>query len=307
MNYLDSNNTNEAFIDLTTRDISLIDGKLVDADSHLTTEIARLISASNGYAICHNMKGILAKNGMDIHNESDAEIGRLFYEDIFRKANALFDVTDYSVVKSARYSHIAKMDADGFNPNVNFSPNTDHTESREFVTTKCIHFDAATPFIANLYGPNENISDGYPIVCDTKRFCENKGIDPRSLIENIPNNYNVAVRAEYYEEILNDYSFGIKLDFTDDLVMVALFNEVVGGVAHAATPPGKTDASKTAKRPIRHIEYQFADAGSLKLWYDFYGLDLDKATDQDDEIVKMVLDYHGSNQKPYDNFVDLTQ
>lgn len=307
MNYLDTSKKNKAFIDLGTRNISLVDGKLADADPSFPAEIARLIGAADGYAICYNMKGVLANNGMNIHNEADAEIGRLFYEDIFRKANDLINVSDHSALKSAKYSHIAKMDADGFNPNVNFSPNSDHTETREFVTTKCIHFDAATPFVANLYGPNENISGGYPIVCDTKKFCADKGIDPKSLIENIPNNYNVAVRAEYYEEILSDYSFGIKLDFTDDLVMVALLNEVIGGVAHAATPPGKTNAEKAAKRPIRHIEYQFADAASLKLWYDFYGLDLEKATDQDDKIVKMVLDYHGNSQKPYDNFVDLTQ
>ena len=177
------------------------------------------------------------------------------------------------------YDRVAKMDVDGYNPNKSFTPNGDHTESREFVTTKCVHFDAATPFIANIYGPNQNIKGGLPMICDTRAFCADKGLDARALIENIPNNYNVAVKQEYCEEILRRHSFALDVDLEHDVVAIVLFNEVIGGVAHAATPPERVDASLPARRPIRHVEFQVATTEDLKAWYDFYGLGLTKAVD----------------------------
>ncbi|MEP5762416.1 MAG: hypothetical protein ABJ327_24495 [Litoreibacter sp.] len=295
----------DSFIDLGKYNFHFNDGKLEISDAGFAKKIAALIETENGFVVCYNMSDVLARNGMDVHNPEHADIGRVFFEDIFRQANTYIDVMQHNVVKDAEYSDIVWMDADGFNKNSNFTPNSEHTEEREFVTTKCIHFDAATPFIANLYGPNQNIQGGVPIICDTRQFCVDRKIDPAILIENIPNNYNVAIRDEFYNEILDDYSFGVKLDYDNDIVMIALFNEVVGGLAHAATPPRKVERDKPSKRPIRHIEYQFSDSASLKKWYDFYGLNLKKATDHDSEVVSMVLDYHETNSKPYANFVDL--
>lgn len=271
MKRLDMLRVRRAFIDISAYPTRWSDGMLSAVDNRLVERIAGLVNHEYGFAVCYGSFKVLRQHGLDVHDNTLVEAVRQYLEWLFRQASALFD-TARPDMPEIEYDRIAKMDADGYNPNQRFTPNGDHTEAREFVTTKCVHFDAATPFIANVYGPYENISGGLPVICDTRAFCADEGIAPKTLIENIPNNYNVAVKEQYAERILDDYSVALKFDFHNDVVMTVLFNEVNGGVAHAATAPSLTDPGKPGLRPIRHIEYQFADSKNLARWYDFYGL-----------------------------------
>jgi hypothetical protein len=268
----------ESLIDVSRYPVELEPIDAIAPAAALIDAVVDAVERRHGFAVLHGGQAVLAARGASVHDAAGAEAIRRYYEAIFRAAAARFDLARHSPVRVA-YDRIAKMDVDGYNKNTSFSPNADHTERREFVTTKCVHFDAATPFIANLYGPNHNIRGGKPMICDTRAFCADKGLDARALIENIPNNYNVAVKAEYCAEILARYSFALDVDLDDDVVGIVLFNEVIGGLAHAATQPERADASQPARRPIRHIEFQVATTEDLKAWYDFYGLGLDKAVD----------------------------
>ncbi len=71
----------------------------------------------------------------------------------------------------------------------------------------------------------------------------------------------------------------------------------IGDVAHTGTPTTKKDNDKPALRPIRHIEYQMATVDNLKKWYDYYGLDLEVCTDQNTDVLGLVLDYLKPNHK----------
>ncbi|MGZ5970064.1 MAG: hypothetical protein ACXWP4_20470, partial [Polyangiales bacterium] len=283
MKKFDPSRIKDSLIDVSTFPTELREGDFAAPSSALVDAVMEAVEKKNGFAVVYGANKVLAAHGLDIRTDAGADMARRFLEETFRAAAPRFDLSRYSPAQVA-YDRVAKMDVDGYNKNKHFTPNSDHTESREFVTTKCIHFDAATPFIANLYGPNQNISGGLPMICDTRKFCQDKGIDPKSLIENIPNNYNVAVKQEFYEELLTGYSFALKLDLENDVVMIVLHNEVIGGLAHAATQPLATDAGRGSRRPIRHVEYQVASADELKRWYDYYGLSLSKATDHQGHV-----------------------
>ncbi|RKG85411.1 hypothetical protein D7W82_19620 [Corallococcus sp. CA049B] len=302
MKRLDPSRLKDSFINVSTFPADLGEGRSAAPAGALLDAVVEAVEKKNGFAVVFGVNKLLADRGLDLHTESGAALARDYLEGIFRAIAPRFDLARYSPTPIA-YDRVAKMDVDGFNKNRNFTPNSDHTESREFVTTKCVHFDSATPFIANLYGPNQNISGGMPMICDTRRFCQDKGLDPRSLIENIPNNYNVAVKAEFSEEILRDYSFALKLDLENDIVMIVLHNEVVGGLAHAATQPSLTDASKAAKRPIRHVEFQVAGTDDLRRWYDYYGLSLEKATNHKDDA--NITRFVSGELNPYPNIIEV--
>jgi hypothetical protein len=282
MNHANASRFHESLIDVSKFPADLEQVDSATPDAALVDAVVHAVERKHGFAVLHGANQLLAARGQDVHAEAGAEAARRYYEAVFRTAVARLDLSRYSPVKVA-YDRIAKMDVDGYNKNKSFTPNSDHTESREFVTTKCVHFDAATPFIANIYGPNQHIKGGLPMICDTRAFCKDKGIDSRALIENIPNNYNVAVKQEYCEEILRRYSFALDVDLDSDVVAIVLFNEVIGGVAHAATPPERADATRPARRPIRHVEFQVATTEDLKAWYDFYGLGLTRAVDNQAE------------------------
>lgn len=278
MNHANISRVHESLIDVSKFSVDLEKVDSATPDAALVDAVVHAVERRNGFAVLHGANALLGARGQSVHSEAGAETARRYYETVFRAAAARFELSRASPVKVA-YDRIAKMDVDGYNKNKNFTPNSDHTESREFVTTKCVHFDAATPFIANIYGPNQNIKGGLPMICDTRAFCKDKGIDGKALIENIPNNYNVAVKQEYCEEILHHYSFALDVDLDHDVIAIIIFNEVIGGVAHAATQPERADLTRPARRPIRHIEFQVATTEDLKAWYDFYGLGLDKAVD----------------------------
>ncbi|MEN3308474.1 MAG: hypothetical protein V7603_4676 [Micromonosporaceae bacterium] len=266
-----------SMVDVSDHDAELVDGELRAVGDALTARLVDLVADGAGLAVCHGAGALLARHGMDVHREGDAAVARDYLESIFRDFAATVDVSKHSPVVMG-YDRVAKMDVDGFNKNLHFTPNSDHTTSREFLTTKCVHFDAATPFIGNVYGPNTNIAGGLPIVCNTREYCSTNGVDPADLVELMPHSYNVAVKERYSEAILADYSVAVDVDLQNDLVMVVLNNEVTGGLAHAGSMPHLADPRQPGKRPIRHIEFQFAEGADLAKWYRHYRLSVPEVT-----------------------------
>jgi len=267
----------ESMVDVSGYDAELVDGRLRMVGGELPARLVDLVADGAGLAVCHGTGALLARHGMDVHREEDAGVGRDYLEAVFRAFAAEADVALRSPVPIG-YDRVASMDVDGFNKNVHFTPNSEHTASREFLTTKCVHFDAATPFIGNIYGPNTNIGGGLPIVCDTRDYCTAHGLDPADLVELMPHSYNVAVKERYADEILAGWSVALDVDLPRDLVMVVLDNEVSGGLAHAGSMPRLVDAAAPARRPIRHLEFQFPDSAELEKWYRHYRLETPQVT-----------------------------
>lgn len=266
-----------SMVDVSGYDAELADGRFRTVGDDLTARLIELVADGDGLAVCYGASKLLAQHGMDVHREEDAAAARDYLEAIFRAFAATVDVAKHSPVVMG-YDQVASMDVDGFNKNTSFTPNSEHTASREFLTTKCVHFDAATTFIGNIYGPNTNITGGMPIVCDTREFCSRNGVDPADLLELMPHSYNVAVKEQYTDAILADHSVALDVDLQNDLVMVVLNNEVAGGLAHAGTMPRLADPQQSGKRPIRHVELQFADGSNLERWYTHYRLDMPEVT-----------------------------
>lgn len=263
----------QALVDISGYPAELADGRFASVSSDLTARLIDLVAGGAGLAVCYGADALLARHGMDIHREPDAATARDYLESIFRAFAAEVDVAKHSPVAMG-YDRVATMDVDGYNKNTHFTPNADHTESREFLTTKCVHFDAATPFIGNIYGPYTNITGGLPIICDTREFCASNGIAPADLLELMPHSYNVAVKQEYADRILTDYSVAVNVNLLDDMILVVLNNEVAGGLAHAGSMPELADPAKPGKRPLRHLEFQFPDSEFLNTWYRHYHLDI---------------------------------
>ncbi|WP_103535580.1 hypothetical protein [Streptomyces sp. SM11] len=262
-----------AIIDVSTHPTELTDGRLHAVGDELVLELVRLVAEGEGVAVCHGVAKTLAHHGLDVRKEQDAAIARDYLESLFRGFGEHVDVSRFSPV-TMDYDRIAGMDVDGYNKNTHFTPNGDHTTEREFLTTKCVHFDAATPFIGNIYGPNTNITDGTPMVCDTRAYCQDTGVSPADLLELMPHSYNVAVKEEHAEPVLAGYASAVDADLSADLVMVVLLNEVEGGLAHAGSEPRPADPTRPSRRPIRHLEYQFAEDVELSKWYRHYRLEI---------------------------------
>jgi hypothetical protein len=251
----------------------------------LLARVADRMGADAGYCVCYGTNKVLAKHGLDL--QRDAETAYQLLESIFKGALARIDLQQFNVTPWAMT--FAKMDVDGYNKNGGFSFDN-KVPTREFMTSKCLHFDAATPFVGNIYGPNHNIVGGHPLICDVKRFCRDKGIAAGEMVENIPNNYNVVVKAEYYEELIRDYAFALKLNLDTDIVLIMLLNEVEFGVAHGATDPRKRVPDAEAKRPIRHFEFQYDKEEHYTAWYQHYHLQSLDAKDYHGE--NLSLDYY---------------
>lgn len=263
----------QAMVDVSGYDVELVDGAFAGVGGDLTARLVELVADGEGLAVCHGADALLSAHGLDIHREADAAVARDYLEAIFRAFVAAIDLAKHTPVAMG-YDQVASMDVDGFNKNTSFTPNSDHTVSREFLTTKCVHFDAATTFIGNVYGPNTNITGGKPIVCDTREFCRLNDVDPADLVELMPHSYNVAVKQEYTDRILAEHSVAVDVDLLGDMVMVVLDNEVSGGLAHAGSTPRLADPAKPGRRPLRHIELQFEDGENLNTWYRHYRLDM---------------------------------
>ncbi|MFP1623729.1 hypothetical protein ACLB9X_00610 [Streptomyces sp. 5K101] len=260
-------------IDVSAYETELVDGRLQAVGDELVSELVRLAAEGDGVAVCRGVAKTLQRHGLDVHEEQDAAVARDYLESLFRAFGERVDVAAYTPV-AIDYDRIACMDVDGYNKNTRFTPNGDHTTEREFLTTKCVHFDSVTPFVGNIYGPNTNITGGIPVVCDTRAYCRDKGVAPADLIELMPHSFNVAVKEEHAEPALAGYAAAVDADLSNDLVMVVLLNEVDGGLAHAGSEPRPTDPSRPSRRPIRHLEFQFAEDIELTKWFRHYRLEV---------------------------------
>jgi hypothetical protein len=293
MNRIDIEQVKSSLIDISPYDLTL--GGIETAQhGELPKRIAKAILG--GYCVVHGTAKVLARHGLDLR--ADRVRGYELLESLFRSALAQIDLRPYSV--TPREMKLNRMDVDGFNLNQSFS-HDGQIASRAFMTAKCIHYDAATPFIANLYGPNTNVRDGLPLICDPRAYCRDRGIPPGSLVDNLPNNYNIAVKAEHYEALLYDYSFAYDLDLENDIVGVMLLNEIEYGVAHGATDPRPRVEGKPVERPIRHIEMQYGEEAHYDEWYAHYNLKLEPAADYAGE--NLSLPYHGPLQRPFENII----
>ena len=284
-----------ASVDLAAYPV-VLDGAEAEQPAELTRRVAELLTEGPGFAIAHNARGALEKHGLRIAESGDVALALL--ESVFRRAMSHVEFDRYAVVHEPM--ELAHMDVDGYNLNGDFS-HDGKVGSRAFMTSKCIHFDAATPFVANTYGLNENIGGGHPLICDVRSYCRDRGIAPADVVEAIPNNYNVAIREEHYDALLDDYSAALDVDIDDDMIVVMLLNEVEHGVAHGATTPYKRDPDKPARRPLRHFEYQFGDEDHYVAWYGHYDVPMVEAHDYAGENLE--LDYHKPAAKPYDRLV----
>jgi hypothetical protein len=287
----------QAAVDVAEYPAGLADGQFRAVSDDLTGRLISLVADGSGLAVCYGTAALLARHGMDIGRESDAAVGRDYLESVFRAFAAAVDVAKHSPVVMG-YDRVASMDVDGYNKNTHFTPNADHTQSREFLTTKCVHFDAATTFIGNIYGPYTNITGGLPIICDTRQFCVSAGIDPADLLELMPHSYNVAVKEAYADRILAGHATAVDADLRRDMVLVVLNNEVAGGLAHAGSAPGLADPGKPGRRPLRHMEFQFPDGEFLNAWYRHYRLGIP-------EVKLSVPDVNTPEYERYHRGVDL--
>ncbi|WP_069166876.1 hypothetical protein [Nocardia altamirensis] len=263
----------QAMVDVSDYDVALSDGRFGPVPTELTERLVSLVADGAGLGVCGGARALLAKHGMSVHREADATAVRDYFQAIFSAFVAAVDLSKHTPVVM-NYQKVSGVDLDGFNKNVGFTVNAEHTQSREFLSTKCVHFDSATTFIGNVYGPNTNITGGLPIICDTRAYCRAKGLDPADLVELMPHSYNVAVKQEFAEEIIAEHAATVDVDLVDDMIMVVLDNEVADGLAHAGSAPRLTDPSKPGKRPLRHIELQFDDDENLKNWFSHYRLAL---------------------------------
>ena len=296
MSKLNASDIRKSLVDVSAYGVTL-SGSEAPQQQSVLDGIARLMEDA-GFCVCYGTNKILAKNGLDIHHDSTVAYELL--ESIFKGALAKLDMRKYSITRRAM--EFARMDVDGYNKNQSFSFDG-KVEPREFMTAKCIHFDAATPFIGNIYGPNRNIIGGYPLICDVKRFCRDKGVQPGGMVDNIPNNYNVVVKQQFYDELLNDYSFALKMNLDTDIVLIMLLNEIEFGLAHGATDPQKRVQGDEAHRPIRHFEFQYSEESHYEGWYRHYGLGLFPAKNYQGE--NLSLNYYDKGTWSFNNLIAL--
>jgi len=297
MTRIDSDYVKSALIDISDYDCTLVSRPDEIQRGDLPEKVVHLLT-TKGFCIAYGTNKVLTRHGLD--TRADREKGYELLESVFRSALALIDMKPFSVTD--RPMHLAKMDVDGFNLNRNFS-HDQQIDAREFMTAQCIHFDAATPFVGNIYGPNENIRGGLPLICDVRQYCRDRGVAAGRMVENLQNNYNIAIKKEFYEDLLNDYSFAVDVDLSSDIAIVMFLNEIEFGVAHGATDRGKVDADKPAKRPIRHIEMQYEREEHYGEWYAHYGLPMEKADDYAGE--NLTLHFHEPATRPFDVIIPL--
>ena len=178
----------DAAIDLSDWNVSL-DGPLAEQPAQLTEKVAAFLTGAPGFAIAYGSRAVLAKHDLDLRSDRDKAYELL--ESVFRGAMSRIDFAKFAIVD--RPMQLAQMDVDGFNLNKDFS-HDNQIASRAFMTSKCIHFDAATPFVANIYGPNENIEGGHPVLSDVRSYCRDFAVPATEVADAIPNNYNVVIR-----------------------------------------------------------------------------------------------------------------
>jgi hypothetical protein len=295
MTTISAEQVKKSLIDLSEYDLDLTGPDVVQT-GELPGRVARILTTESGYCVLYGTNKILAREGLDI--QADRVKAYELLESVFKSAIGQIETLKFSV--TPRPMTFGKMDVDGYNLNEAFS-HDGNIQSRAFMTSKCIHFDAATPFIGNIYGPNENITGGHPLICDVRSFCRDRGLRAATLVENIPNNYNIAIKEEFYEDLKNNYSFALEINIDTDIIIIILLNEIDFGVAHGATDPHKRFGDQPARRPIRHFEYQYGEESHYEEWYGHYGLGMLTATDYQGE--NLSLDYHHPARQPFNHLI----
>lgn len=163
---------------------------------------------------------------------------------------------------------LVEYSIEGYGTNKSYAPPYEGMISRDsFYSTKAPHFDAAEPIASNIYGYFENIAGGFPIACDVAAFCDDHELYLPNILKRL-DGYPVGIEERYQRKLLSDYTLCFDVNFADQLGCLITMNDVsIGGIAHGATEPKKADNSITAKRPLFHVGYDYADLNDVERWY----------------------------------------
>lgn len=181
---------------------------------------------------------------------------------------------------------------DGFNANQGYQPYAEMQVRDGFVSTKCIHFDAAEPIATNIYGPCVNIAGGFPVIADAMMYCRDEGLRIGDIVERLEG-YPVSFRAPHYRRLVEDYSIAFDVEMKSDTPCLITLNDILaGGIAHGATvarPRNSTDASK---RPLWHIAFDYERLADIDRWYAALRLDAPEPRSDDNRDEKNLIDEH---------------
>lgn len=156
-----------------------------------------------------------------------------------------------------------EFDLDGYGINVNFMG-----DGIDFRANQQAHFDIVEPLGSNLYGPNVNIRGGWPVFCDGRAYCRDRGLDIREILDKVPASRNLTFRLPHYRALLEDYSVAYQVDMTDDTPFTVFVNRVEeAGLLHGATEVAKADPGTDAQRPIRHYAWDNVSPAAADRWY----------------------------------------
>src|SRR6185437_5109177 len=106
----------QAMVDVSQYDVELVDGKFQAVGDALTSKLEELVADGEGLGVVFGAGALLARHGMDVHNEQDAAVARDYLESIFRSLASAVDVSKYTPVVMG-YDRVASMDVDGYNKN----------------------------------------------------------------------------------------------------------------------------------------------------------------------------------------------
>jgi hypothetical protein len=146
-----------------------------------------------------------------------------------------------------------------------------------FHSTKQLHFDIVEALGSNLYGLNENISEGEPIYADAMAFCLDHGLEIRDQLVKIPGSRIFSLRETVYGQVLSNYAVVIDVDLDDDMPMTMNVNLIdEAGLMHGALSPTLVHADRRGLRPIRHYAFDAEDQASVARWYAAFNYDPEK-------------------------------
>jgi hypothetical protein len=154
-----------------------------------------------------------------------------------------------------------EAELDGWNINVN-------NNAPGSYSTKQLHFDVIEPLGSNLYGPNYNLSGGFPVFADLRAYCAANDLDIRDVLQKIPGERVLTVGSDHYADVLDNFSVGFAVDMVNDTPISIVLNRVVeAGVMHGATLCTKIAPNANAIRPILHYEYCDLTKAAADAWY----------------------------------------
>ena len=138
----------------------------------------------------------------------------------------------------------------------------------DFYTTKRLHFDIVEPLSSNLYGPNFNISGGFPVFADVGRYCRESHIEPNSILEKIPGTRLLTISTSHYSRILRSYTTAYRLNMETDTPFTLYVNSIAyAGIMHGATDPTSIDSNLEARRPLSHLSLDSDSVEDAIQWY----------------------------------------